>query len=72
VYDKTYPVFVEAINSGDEGSIHIAIYGLAAVGTEEAFALIQEQTKSQNEFIAREAKQILEYIEMTRRAKCKE
>jgi tetratricopeptide (TPR) repeat protein len=71
MYDKTYPIFVEAIDSGEEGSIHIALYGLAAIGTEEAFTLIKEQTKSQNEFIAREAKWIFEYIEMKRREKCK-
>ena len=61
-YEKTFPIFVEAINSGNQNDIHIALYGLAAIDTEEALELIREQTKSENEFIAKEAKWILENI----------
>ena len=61
-YKKTFPIFIEAINSGNQNDIHIALYGLAAIGTEDAFELIRKQTKSDNEFIAKEAKWILENI----------
>ncbi|MCL2130831.1 MAG: hypothetical protein FWH36_00020 [Lentimicrobiaceae bacterium] len=71
-YEITFPIFVEALRSGDENDIHIAIFGLAAIGTEEAFELIREQTKSENEFIARRAQFIFDNIDKKRREKCEE
>jgi len=66
-YEKTFPVFVEAISSGT--GINTALYGLAAIGTEEAFQLIREQTQNKNEMIAKTAKWILQYIDIERRKK---
>lgn len=71
-YEATFPIFVEALHNGDETDIHIAIFGLAAIGTEEAFELIREQTKSENKFIASQAKWIFTRIDQKRRDKCKE
>ena len=68
-YEKTFPIFVEAIQSGITNNILSAIDGLAAIGTEEAFQLIREQTQSKNEVIAKEAKWIFEYINIKRREK---
>jgi hypothetical protein len=66
-YDKTFPIFEEAISSGT--GINAALYGLAAIGTEEAFQLIKEQTRNKNEMIAKTAKRILQYIDIERRDK---
>jgi HEAT repeat protein len=63
VYDKTYPVFVNALRSESQSVVHMAIFGLAAVGTEEAFQLLRDQTRSKDEFIARDAQFIFDYIE---------
>ncbi len=66
-YDKTFPIFEEAISNGT--GINAALYGLAAIGTEEAFQLIREQTQNKNEMIAKTAKRILQYIDIKRRDK---
>jgi HEAT repeat protein len=68
-YEKTFPLFVEAIHSEVANNILEAIRGLAVIGTEEALELIREQTKSKNEAIAKQAKWIFDYIEMKRREK---
>ena len=59
-FEKTFPVFVEAINSEGVGiQIIYAIKGLAIIGTEEALRLIERQMQSKNEVLARQAKGIL-------------
>ncbi|MDD4582137.1 MAG: HEAT repeat domain-containing protein [Bacteroidales bacterium] len=70
VYDKTYPVFIEALKSGDTNKMHIALNGLAAIGDKKSMRLIKEHTKNKNQFIAKRAQNILNYIEMKRREKC--
>jgi len=67
-YEKALPYFVEIMNTGGIGNqILYAIKGLAAIGTEEAFKLIKEQTQNKNEVIAKEAKWIFNYIDIKRR-----
>ena len=66
-YEKTFPVFVEAIHN--KTGINAALYGLAAIGTEESFLLIKEQIQNENEMIAKTAKWIFQYIDIKRREK---
>ena len=67
---KTYPVFIEALKSGDTNKMQTALYGLAAIGDKKSMRLIKEHTKNENQFIAKRAQFIIKYIEMKRREKC--
>ena len=58
-------MFVEAIHSGI--GVNAALYGLAAIGTEEALQLIESQTKNKKEMVARTAKWIFQYIDIKRK-----
>jgi HEAT repeat protein len=71
-YEKAYPILVKSLNDDNQSNIVSALYGLATIGDEESMNLIRERTKSDNEFIAKKAKWIFQYIEMKRREKCKE
>ena len=66
-YEKTFPIFVESIDSGK--NIILSILGLAIIGTEDALRLIEEQTQNKNEIIAKKAQEILRNFDMGRRKK---
>jgi hypothetical protein len=65
-HEKAYPILIDALNSGDQEKMHSALFGLATIGDEKAFQLIQEQTKSKNNFIAQRSQFILNYIKRER------
>jgi hypothetical protein len=68
-YKTTFPIFEEAIHSGVINNILEAIDGLKVIGTEEALRLIEEQTQSKNEKIAKYAQETLKNFELKRREK---
>ena len=63
-YEKTYPIFVEAIHSEIPNNIYEAIRGLAIIGTKEAIRLIEAQSQNKNEQIAKYAKETLKNLDM--------
>ena len=58
-YEKTYPIFIEAIHSDIPNYVYESIRGLAVIGTEEALRLIEIQTQNKNEIIAKEAQGVI-------------
>jgi hypothetical protein len=62
-YEKAFPIFVESIQSGITNKVLWAMNGLAIIGTKEATRLIEEQTQSKNEKIAKKAQEIFKNIE---------
>ena len=67
-YEKTFLVFEDVINNGGVGiEIIYAIKGLATIGTKEALRLIETQSQSKNEMIAKEAQKVFENLEKERR-----
>jgi len=61
-YETTFPIFADAINSGDTDNMFIAMQGLATIGTEEALQLIREQAQNEKEIVAVMANWILKYM----------
>ena len=68
-YEKSYPIFIEFLNSTDNNKIIGALRGLAMIGDEKSFQILKEQTKSKNQVAAQEAQFILNKIEEGRREK---
>jgi hypothetical protein len=68
-YEKTFPIFLEAIHSEITNNILEAIDGLKVIGTKEALFLIEEQTQNKNEKIAKYAQKTLINFEAERREK---
>ncbi len=71
-HGKTYPVFIEALKSGDTNKMQTALYGLAAIGDKKSMRIIKEYTTNENQFIAKRAQNILNNIERKRKEKCNE
>jgi len=69
-HGKTYPVFIEALKSGDTNKMQTALYGLAAIGDKKSMHIIKEYTTNENQFIAKKAQNILNNIERKRKEKC--
>jgi len=66
-YETTFPIFVEAIHRGTTNDILAAIDGLKVIGTEEALRMVEEQTHSKNEKIAKKAQEVLRNLDKKRR-----
>ncbi|MDR1112644.1 MAG: hypothetical protein LBL18_02635 [Bacteroidales bacterium] len=62
IYDISFSVIKEAIYSNDQNKRHSALYGLAAIATEEALQLIQISVKDSNIVVANTAKSIIETL----------
>ena len=62
-YEKTFPIFAEAINSENSNDIFIALQGLNAIGTEAAYRLMKAQTQNENESVAKTAQWFCENYE---------
>lgn len=60
----TFPIFVEALDSKDTYEIHIAVSGLAAIGTEEALELILKLDPSKNKYTPRSARWMFDYVDI--------
>jgi hypothetical protein len=54
-HEKTFSIFAEAIDSENADDILIALQGLNAIGTEEAYWLMKSQTQHENEAVAKTA-----------------
>ena len=69
VSDKAFPVFAEFLknNTTYQNETEIALLGLAAIGTEEAFELVNIYSQSKNEMIAKSAQQIYKNYYLERR-----
>jgi len=68
VSEKTFPLFVEFLENNTTYSrgIEYSLGGLAAIGTEEAFDIIKQQTKNSAYLISRSATLILENLSRER------
>jgi hypothetical protein len=71
-YEKTKPIFLQALKSDNEDEIKASLAGLAAIGTEEDMEIIKQHTRSENPNIAKRASNILNHIEIKRETKMKE
>ena len=69
VSDKAFPIFAEFLknNTAYQNETEIALLGLAAIGTEEAFELVNIYSQSKNEMIAKSAQQIYKNYYLERR-----
>jgi len=69
VCDKAFPVFAEFLKNNPvyQNETEITLLGLAAIGTEEAFELINIQAQSKNETIAKRAQEIYKNYYLKRR-----
>ena len=55
-HKQTFPIFAAALSSDDEYEVHLAILGLAAIGTEEASQLIDNLPPEKNRCTLKEAR----------------
>jgi len=66
-HKQTFPIFAAALERYDEYEIHIAILGLATIGTEEALQLILNLSHEKNSYSPKEARWNFDYINFEER-----
>jgi hypothetical protein len=70
ITDRTFPFFVELLKENDLVKSTCALVGLAAIGTNESFEIIKQQTTNKDGLISQAANRILNTIIKERKARC--
>jgi len=55
-YETTFPIFAEALSSNDDYDLHLAILGLATIGTEAAMQLVLNLPPEKNRYSPKPAR----------------